>query len=80
MLVVDLMHEFELGVWKAIFTQLLHIVESMKGGKLHELNRRYNILNLAVPTTQLMCLTKDIVRSLCLKGTQFSSSPRICLR
>ena len=80
MLVVDLMHEFELGVWKAILTQLIHIVESIKGGKLHKLDRRHNILDLAVPTTQLMCFTKDIIRSLHSEGTQFSGSPRICLR
>ena len=40
MLVVDLLHEFELGVWKAIFTHLLRILDSLKGGKLHELDRR----------------------------------------
>ena len=40
MLVVDLLHEFELGVWKAIFTHLLRILESLKNGELHELNRR----------------------------------------
>ena len=41
MLVVDLLHEFELGVWKAIFTHLLRILDSLKNGKLHELDRRY---------------------------------------
>lgn len=41
MLVVDLMHKFELGVWKATFTHLLHMLESMKGGKLCELDQRY---------------------------------------
>ena len=40
MLVVDLLHEFELGVWKAIFTHLLCILDSLKDGKLHELDRR----------------------------------------
>ena len=41
MLVVDLLHEFELGVWKAVFTHLLRILDSLKNGKLHELDRRY---------------------------------------
>ncbi|KIM56162.1 hypothetical protein SCLCIDRAFT_29860 [Scleroderma citrinum Foug A] len=41
MLVVDLLHEFELSVWKAIFMHLLHILDSFKHGKLHEINRRY---------------------------------------
>ena len=40
MLVVDLLHEFELGVWKAIFIHLLRILDSLKDGKLHELDRR----------------------------------------
>lgn len=40
MLVVDLLHEFELGVWKAIFTHLLRMADSLKGGLLDELDRR----------------------------------------
>ncbi|KAG2053095.1 hypothetical protein BDR06DRAFT_997279 [Suillus hirtellus] len=42
MLVVDLMHEFELGVWKVLFVHLLHILSSAYPGDelLHELNRR----------------------------------------
>ena len=41
MLVVDLLHEFELGVWKAIFTHLLRMLDSLTNGKLHELDHRY---------------------------------------
>lgn len=64
MLVVDLLHEFELGVWKAIFTHLLRMLESLKGGKLHELDRRCDILNSMLQTTQLTrSLLKDIARS-----------------
>lgn len=40
MLIVDLLHKFELGVWRAILTHLLHILNSLKGHKLHELDRR----------------------------------------
>jgi hypothetical protein len=40
MLVVDLMHEFELGVWRAIFIHLLRILECQDGGLKHELDRR----------------------------------------
>lgn len=39
MLVVDLLHEFELGVWKAVFMHLLRIVDSLKGDILSELDR-----------------------------------------
>lgn len=42
MLVVDLLHEFELGVWKAIFTHLIRILYAAgPGGRLvAELDRR----------------------------------------
>jgi len=40
MLVVDLLHEFELGVWKSVLVHLLHIVDSLKGVVLAELDRR----------------------------------------
>ncbi|ETW82716.1 hypothetical protein HETIRDRAFT_54372 [Heterobasidion irregulare TC 32-1] len=38
--VVDLLHEFELGVWKAIFTHLLRILWAAGGDKIQELNSR----------------------------------------
>jgi hypothetical protein len=31
MLVVDMMHEFELGVWKALFTHLLRVLYAASG-------------------------------------------------
>jgi hypothetical protein len=40
MLVVDLMHEFELGVWKMIFIHLLRILQSVDGKLLVELDYR----------------------------------------
>jgi hypothetical protein len=38
----DLMHEFELGVWKAVFVHLVRLLEAIDktGGLLEELNRR----------------------------------------
>lgn len=43
MLVVDLMHEFELGVWKALFTHLIRILHAAAphSGLVAELDRRY---------------------------------------
>jgi hypothetical protein len=38
MLVVDLMHEFELGVWKAIFIHLLRILDGLN--KSQDLDQR----------------------------------------
>ena len=41
MLVPDFMHEFELGVWKALFTHLVRILVSHGDGTIQEFNRRY---------------------------------------
>jgi hypothetical protein len=41
MFVVDLMHEFELGVWRAVFVHLLRILESVSPALLIELDHRY---------------------------------------
>jgi hypothetical protein len=38
MLVVDLMHEYELGVWKATFIHLLRILDCLN--KTHDLDLR----------------------------------------
>jgi len=40
MLVVDLMHEFELGVWKALFLHLLRMLYSLDKTLVNELDRR----------------------------------------
>jgi hypothetical protein len=42
MLVVDLMHEFELGVWKATFKHIIRVLyAAVPGGRaVAELNRR----------------------------------------
>jgi hypothetical protein len=40
MFVNDLMHEFELGVWRAIFTHLLRILFSVDKALINELDRR----------------------------------------
>jgi hypothetical protein len=41
MLVVDLLHEFELGVWRALFIHLLRILDSIDPDLLNELDRRH---------------------------------------
>ena len=41
MFVVDLMHEFELGVWKALFIHLLRMLNAMDKAMINELDRRY---------------------------------------
>ena len=44
MVVVDLLHEIELGVWKAIFIHLLRILDCQHESLKHELDRRCVIL------------------------------------
>ncbi|KII83440.1 hypothetical protein PLICRDRAFT_58395 [Plicaturopsis crispa FD-325 SS-3] len=41
MLVVDLMHEFELGVWKALFTHLIRILHSIGSNAVLLFNERF---------------------------------------
>ena len=36
----DLMHEFELGVWKGIFTHLLRLLQAQGPGTIQEFNSR----------------------------------------
>jgi len=40
MFVVDLLHEFELGVWKTTFTHLLRILYAQGGDIIPQLNER----------------------------------------
>jgi len=44
MLAVDMMHEFELGVWKTLFTHLLRVLYAAPGPSgvlIDALNERY---------------------------------------
>ncbi|KAF8074943.1 hypothetical protein FPV67DRAFT_1408331 [Lyophyllum atratum] len=41
MLVVDLLHEFELGVWRALFIQLVRILHAIDILLVNEMDRRY---------------------------------------
>ena len=45
MLVVDLLHEIELGIWKAIFKHLLRLLHAAApaGRLVAELDRRYDL-------------------------------------
>ena len=64
MLVVDLLHEFELGVWKALFT---HLIQILHAAALHsclvaKLDRTYvsctvsyqELINFSVTTNQVL--------------------------
>lgn len=40
MLVVDLMHEFELGVWKAVFVHLVRMLYTLGKDAVNKFNQR----------------------------------------
>lgn len=40
MLVVDLMHEFELGVWKAVLIHLIRMLHTLGNDSVNEFNER----------------------------------------
>jgi hypothetical protein len=42
MLTVDVLHEVELGVAKAVFTHLVRMLESVGTDRIHLLNERYD--------------------------------------
>lgn len=44
MFVVDLMHEFELGVWKDFFIHLVRILTSLGGDAILLCNQRYEFI------------------------------------
>ena len=46
MLVVDFMHEFELGAWKALFKHLIRILFAQGGSAISAFNEQFR----AVPT------------------------------
>jgi hypothetical protein len=50
LLVIDLMHEVELGVWKALLIHLLRIIETFDESLLHELDRRRVYCHACVPS------------------------------
>lgn len=49
MLVVDLLHEFELGVWKAVFIHLTRVLYTLGPEVVNRFNGRYGY-NLSFTT------------------------------
>ncbi|KAG2021050.1 hypothetical protein CC2G_006316 [Coprinopsis cinerea AmutBmut pab1-1] len=44
MVVVDILHEVDAGVWKYIFVQLLRLLEAVQSGQVNELDKRYRLI------------------------------------
>jgi hypothetical protein len=58
----DLLHEFELGVWKAFFLHMLRIFYAFGQDTIQELNLRYVDHDL-LPNCLLTSFRLDIVKS-----------------
>ncbi|KAI0310491.1 hypothetical protein OF83DRAFT_1025758, partial [Amylostereum chailletii] len=46
--VVDLLHEFKLGIWKATLTHMVHLLYAVGGNRIQDFNARFR----DVPTFQ----------------------------
>ena len=46
MFVVNLMHEFKIGVWRTIFTHLMRILNVVGGNAVQLLNERWVLLDV----------------------------------
>jgi hypothetical protein len=47
-LVVDLMHEVEQGIWKVLFIHLLRMLDSKGGSLINELDLRYVVHHITL--------------------------------
>ena len=79
MLVVDLLHEFELGVWKSLFTQLIRLLYAAGKGSetlVTELDSRllqdYCVIDSIIHSVSPI----DIVKSQHLALVPFESFPK----
>jgi hypothetical protein len=52
-LVVDLLHEFELGAWKMLFIHLLRIIVAYDKSLIHRLDERYGVRYRVAGSVQL---------------------------
>jgi hypothetical protein len=52
MLVPDVLHEIELGVWKALFTHLMRIIQDDDINQIAELDSRYVYVLISRRTLQ----------------------------
>jgi hypothetical protein len=73
MLVVDMMHEFELGVWKAVFTHLIRLLYAAApgGSIITELDRRCVVCRSDVIINSEQLLGSDLF--LLLAGAPFAN-------
>ena len=79
MLVVDLLHEFELGVWKSLFTQLVHLLYAAGKGSdtlVAKLDSRFVLDSIIVDDIIHILPPIDIAKSRHLVLVPFKHFPK----
>jgi hypothetical protein len=74
MITPDLLHEFEIGVWKAVFIHLIRILLATNETQIPELDRRY-VMDTQKGVKQLI-FTPGTEKSLRLVEIQSGASSR----
>ncbi|EGN99947.1 hypothetical protein SERLA73DRAFT_53415, partial [Serpula lacrymans var. lacrymans S7.3] len=79
MLVVDIMHEFELGVWKAVFTHLIHILHASVGGSytVAKLDARFRQISPFGQST-IRCFSNNASEMKKLAARDFEDLLQVC--
>ena len=80
MFVPDILHEFELGVWKSLFTQLIRLLYAAGKGsetRVAELDSRFLHDYFVVDEITHLVSTIDIVKSRHLALVPFENFPKI---
>ncbi|KAH9846291.1 hypothetical protein C2E23DRAFT_744396 [Lenzites betulinus] len=80
MLVPDVMHEIELGTWKATMTHLVRILTCIGPSAVNELNIRYIYLVVNSPLGTDTTMSPDLPQSLRLAVIQFAALAPMLLR
>jgi hypothetical protein len=80
MLAVDLMHEFELGVWKMLFTHLIRLLYACPNGaaQVELLNERYVCLSLWDTSINHLSNMKDSGKSQHSEMQLYDVFPLMC--
>ncbi|KAE9403283.1 hypothetical protein BT96DRAFT_763247, partial [Gymnopus androsaceus JB14] len=55
LLVPDVLHELELGVWKAILLHLIRMKHCLGSKNVQEMNRRYDHISVIMSTIRKIC-------------------------
>lgn len=74
---MDQLHEYELGVWKALFSHLVRILDAAGSEVVNELNERYGMIATAMESVSANSdhLSQGSVKFRHLHGQLYASLP-----